>query len=196
MKTEYLSKYTLLPLLMGTILVNLLNASLLEAAANTANIVPKNSRLLGRLETAILQPEAVKVTAKLDTGAYRSAIHAKNITHYMKDNKPWVRFDLPLAGKKYTLERPLIDTTKIKIRAGELAKDGHLHPKIEERPVISLNVCLAGEPAEMEFSLADRSNFSAPMLIGRKAMVRYHLVIDPSQAHLGAKSCQHAGKQS
>ena len=74
--------------------------------------------ITGWLEMVVLHPWQIKLKAKLDSGAKTSSIHADNLAYFERDDKTWVRFDLPKGrGKKaviQTIEIPLLRKVKIK----------------------------------------------------------------------------------
>ena len=66
--------------------------------------------VMGWLETVFLRPLNLHATAKLDTGAKTSSVHASKIEHFTRDGKAWVRFEF-VASKgadAIKIERPLV----------------------------------------------------------------------------------------
>lgn len=114
---------------------------------------------MGWLESVYIKPWGLKVTAKLDTGAKTSSIHASVIEHFRKNDDDWVKFDLidQDAGKKITVEKPLIRTAYIKERKAGASK----------RDVVMMSLCKNGKVHDTEMTLVDRSNFNYPLLLGR-----------------------------
>ena len=133
------------------------------------------TRVMGWLEAVYLKPWGLRVTAKLDTGAKTSSVHASQVEHFTKDGKDWVRFSFiqDEEKKKTLIERPLIRTAVIKER---LAKSS-------TRDVVTLVVCKNGREYETEFTLNDRSNFNYPLLLGRSFLENVALV-DASETFL------------
>jgi hypothetical protein len=123
---------------------------------------------MGWLESVFLRPWNIRVTAKLDTGAKTSSLHADQIEHFKKNNEEWVRFTLSEEGndKPLTVERPLIRTVYIKERKANASK----------RDVVKLVLCKNGREHETEFTLVDRSNFNYPLLLGRSFLKGVALV--------------------
>jgi len=132
-------------------------------------------RVMGWLEAVYLKPWGLRVTAKLDTGAKTSSVHASQVEHFTKEGKDWVRFSFiqDEEKKKTLIERPLIRTAVIKER---LAKSS-------TRDVVTLVVCKNGREYETEFTLNDRSNFNYPLLLGRSFLENVALV-DASETFL------------
>ncbi|MEH6367701.1 MAG: RimK/LysX family protein, partial [Pseudomonas marincola] len=48
------------------------------------------SKTFGWIEEAIIEPEAITVKAKLDTGAKTSSMDAKDLETFKKDGEDWV----------------------------------------------------------------------------------------------------------
>ncbi|SMF94091.1 Uncharacterized conserved protein [Methylomagnum ishizawai] len=116
--------------------------------------------VMGWLESVFLRPWNLRVTAKLDTGAKTSSLHADAIEHFTKEGgQEWVRFALDGVddSKPLVVERPLVRMAYVKTHGGHSDK----------REVIRLALCKNGKEYETEFTLDDRSNFNYPLLLGR-----------------------------
>lgn len=113
-----------------------------------------------------------EVKAKLDTGARTSAIHAEDIELFDRDGVEWVRFKtLPdwgdvKAGFR-TVEAPVIHAREIKNTSGVP----------EERLVIKTKARFGTRKWSIELSLADRSNMTFPMIIGRAALKDHAIAV-------------------
>lgn len=131
--------------------------------------------VMGWLESVYLHPWNLRLTAKLDTGANTSSLHADHIDHFNKDGLEWVRFTL--AGKEekkpLVVERPLVRTAYIKERMARSSK----------RDVVKLTLCKNGRNYETEFTLVDRSNFNYPLLLGR-SFLKDVAIVDASVTFL------------
>lgn len=142
---------------------------------------------LGWLEWAWLQPGHVRLKTKLDTGARTSSIDATDISLLERDNKPWVRFRIPLKNRPedtdrkedLVFERPLV---------GEVAVKDHARDS-QRRYVVELELCLAGETFRTPVTLADRSGFNYPLLLGRLAL-QGRAVIDPAAIFIHKRRCK------
>lgn len=138
---------------------------------------------LGWLEGAYLQPWGVRVRAKLDSGALTSSIHAEDIETYSVDGEQWVRFLFPFGGREgygngFIIDKPLLREVNIKEHDSENSV----------RYVIELDICISGNTFPVEFSLANRSKFNYPIILGRKALSGRYLV-DPGRSFLGKRTC-------
>lgn len=102
--------------------------------------------------------------AKLDTGATTSSIHAEQKEMFERDGKKWVRFVItdPTVEKpaKSRVEAPLVRIVKIKEPGGESIP----------REVVKLGFQIGDRKLRGEFTLNDRSNMNAPILIGRNVL--------------------------
>ena len=114
--------------------------------------------VLGFSEQGALPELDVSMPAKIDTGAARTSLDARDIKYFERDGRRWVRFVLHRTSKGVRkLELPLQDTIAIK-RPGE---------EPQRRPVVSLNVKVGNITQPLDVSLNDRDNFEFPMLVGR-----------------------------
>lgn len=149
---------------------------------------PDSLKILGWVEFIRLEPWGIKMPARVDTGANTSSMSARDIEVFRKNGKPWVKFTFDFrkgSGKRSVeIERPLTRILKIKQHDGPS----------QERPVISMEICLADEVREAEFDLIDRRALNYPVLLGRKALAGYALV-DPARAYLTKAVCGHVKKK-
>lgn len=135
----------------------------------------------GWVENIILATGQVRLRAKLDTGAKTSSIHAENVEQFEFDGKPWVRFSLPKsflknATKQHTIETPVVRTVLIKRHNLESMR----------RLVVNLAFCINAHYYETEFTLANRTNYLYPVLLGRSFLAD-NIVVDPSLKHKKSK---------
>lgn len=115
---------------------------------------------VGAIERVLLEPQGVVLEARIDTGAAVSSIDARDITPFERDGKRWVKFGLPLrddSSRSLQIETPV--TRRIRVKRHDRAA--------EERLVVTLRVLLGPANRLSEFTLADRSNYDYPVLIGR-----------------------------
>lgn len=139
--------------------------------------------IAGWVEKISIGSPSTLLKAKLDTGAKTSSIHAENVNVFRKDGKRWVRFDLVLEDAKgkrqvQTLERRRIRRVRIKNHDGE-------H---DRRSIVSLEFCFDGRSHSSEFTLADRSQFIYPVLLGRQ-FLKGVAVVDASETFLTQAAC-------
>lgn len=134
---------------------------------------------LGWVERVGVINTGLVMNAKIDTGADNSSINASSIDYVTRDGSTWVRFKIQdQNGTGIALERPLVRIGQIKRKEG-----GYL-----ERPVVTLDLCVAGQMVNAEVNLADRDHFKYPMLVGRSLMARRFLV-DPERTYITQPAC-------
>ena len=116
------------------------------------------------------------VEAKIDTGARTSALHAEDIEEYWQDGAHWVRFHVPHGGKLHVSDctARLIDRRHVKNTSGEP----------DERMVIETKLVLNRRHWKIEVTLADRTNMTLPLILGRTALRRHRVLVDPGKSHL------------
>jgi hypothetical protein len=150
-----------------------------HSPASSATPQPKQKLVMGWLESIFIKPWNRRLTAKLDTGAKTSSLHADHIEHFSKNGEDWVRFDLGDTEDKklqpVTAEKPLVRTVNIKCKGEDCQPS--------KRDVVLLTVCKNGKDYEAEFNLVDRSNFNYPVLLGRSFLKDVALV-DASETFL------------
>ncbi len=139
---------------------------------------------------------AIKV--KVDTGAKTSALHAFKLEFFTRDDREFVRFWLhPLQKNtevEIVCEAPVADRRIIRDSGGHE----------EERSVIETPILINGKQWLIEISLASRENMSFRMLLGRSAMRRGGVLVNPNRAYLTgkrlkkvyAKACKPTKKRS
>ena len=117
------------------------------------------------------------ISAKVDTGADTSSLHAYHIKRFRKAGMPWVSFEIhPLpAYPEITIpcRAPLIDRRVIKSSSGER----------EKRPVVLTQLALGGRLFSIELNLTNRDYMGARMLLGRQAL-QQDILIDPSKTYI------------
>jgi len=120
--------------------------------------------VLGQTETVYIAPPGEHYKARIDTGATSSSLHAADITEFERDGKTWVRFNLTHMEdeRAVIIEQPIVDYVRIRQASSR---------EVVERPVVRLFIALGGIEMETEFSLADRSRMSYPVLIGRNVLM-------------------------
>ena len=136
--------------------------------------------ILGWVENAVLVEPAIRLKAKLDTGAETSSLDAGIIKKFRKNGKRWVRFRFNdrETGKEHIVVRERVRTV------GIVQHDG----STQSRPVVLMKVCVAGQTLATEVSLIDRSEFNYPLLLGRNALESFALV-DSGSTFLSDPDC-------
>ncbi len=147
----------------------------------SALMTKKPLHIIGRNELVDL-PEwnITNIEAKIDTGAFSSSLHCNHIEEFLKNDTPWIRFNLldpehPAYNKKL-IELPIFDNREVKSSNGQS----------EMRFFIQTKIKLFNSLYKIELSLTDRSEMKYPLLIGRK-FIRNKFVVDVSQKNLSFK---------
>ncbi len=143
--------------------------------------------IIGRFEKVDLIDVIDNVPAKIDSGAYRSSIHATNIKVVTKKNKDYLKFTIlghPAHGSQRSIELP-----NYKVRT-VTSSNGHSAERYEVRLKIRLGFKVFSTP----FTLTNRSNNVFPVLIGRKALSGRYLV-DTAKAGISRKDLRKAALQ-
>jgi hypothetical protein len=137
--------------------------------------------VIGRKDRVDFPPlRLYNIDAKIDTGAYTSAIHCHNIKIIDNDREQKVIFSLldpshpSYNNKKFTL--PIYRRRRIKNSFGQ----------VEERYIIKTKILLFDELFDIELSLTDRSKMEYPVLLGRKVL-RNRFLVNVMQADLSYK---------
>ena len=138
----------------------------------------KTKIIIGRSDIIDLPELAItNIKAKVDTGAYTSAIHC---------TKPKV---FGIKKKKisfYIFGRNAIKKKKF-ITEDFSEKDiKNSFGQIERRFIIKTKVLIFEKILEAEFSLSDRSNMRHPILLGRK-FIKSRFLVDVSKINLSYK---------
>ncbi|HEX7415133.1 MAG TPA: RimK/LysX family protein [Bacteroidia bacterium] len=139
----------------------------------------KKIKLIGRREYVDF-PELniFKIEAKIDTGAYTSALHCKDIA--VKE----------IEGKKLLCFK-LLDETHPEYNEQEHCFEHFIQKNIKNssgdvvlRYVIKTLLIIGDKRIRTTVSLADRANMRYPVLIGRK-MIKKKFIIDVAKIHTG-----------
>ena len=125
-------------------------------------------QILGWIENAFLPDPGLALKAKLDTGAETSSLDARVMKKFRKAGKRWIRFAVTdrESGEEFVMVRERVRTI------GVVQHDGTR----QTRPVVMLEICIAGRLLETEVSLIDRSEFNYALLLGRSALATFALV--------------------
>lgn len=134
----------------------------LKSDSTTATLVG------GYIENAWFDRNQVAIPAKLDSGANSSSINAPRYKVFKRARQYWVRFSISnRPGQRLALEAPIDRYVTIR-RAGA---------KKVSRPIVKIDMCIGGQSAVSEFTLADRTGQSYQVLVGRK-FLKGRLLVD------------------
>lgn len=129
-------------------------------------------KLIGQIEYVDIYPTGLRQKARIDTGAETTSIDARDITAFERDGKSWVQFSVVdrVSGEAVNFKLPIERTVLIK-------RHGADHTR---RYVVSMRLALGDLRDNVEVTLADRSQFDYPVLIGRNFM-QGQAVVDVSR---------------
>jgi hypothetical protein len=148
-----------------------------EAAAVALPVNPEPVRVYGWREDVLIEGVKEKLLAKLDTGALTSSVHAEEKELFERDGKKWVRFIITDPRSKNAvktrIEAPLVRIARIKEPNAEATT----------REVVRLSFQMGERKLRSEFTLNNRTNMLAPVLIGRSTLKDLGWV-DSSRTHL------------
>lgn len=121
------------------------------------------------------------IDAKVDTGAYTSALHCHDISiHKHTDGKTVQFYLLDPTHSNYNhrkIELPVFDERRIKNSFGQ----------VQKRVIIKTRVSMFGKNFPIELSLTDRSKMEYPILLGRK-FIKSRFIVDISKVNVSYKS--------
>jgi len=197
----------------GKAAVATLSAAFLALSGVQSAQADEQIHILGWLEHAKVTSVNIRMDAKLDTGAKTSAIHAEILSRKSLDEdqiaelreetdddeeilegdelqglSPEDTSERPRRvvfrisnedGEERILEREIVRYVSIKKRGGGL----------EVRPVIELDLCLAGIKVSGEVSLADRTRFNYPLLVGRDMLESGNIAVNPDVDYTASPRC-------
>lgn len=124
--------------------------------------------VVGEAEYVTLKSKELRLKARIDTGAQTSSLGVVDEQPFERDGKKWLQFSVldPGSGEKIKFERPVVRIAEIKRHGAESQK----------RHVVMLTIMLGNIEMKREFTLADRSRYTFPVLIGRNVLTGQFLV--------------------
>ena len=117
------------------------------------------------------------IKAKVDTGARTTALHAEDIVRTRHaDGTLWLAFTVPAGNDHETLrvEAPMVEEREVKNTSGVP----------DPRPVIRTTLSIDRRRWLIEVTLADRTEMGFDIILGRTAIRRRGLVVDPGRSFL------------
>jgi len=136
------------------------NAEHLNLVQSSEATAPIDKLVIGSEELVLLSDLQDKYKARIDTGATTSSLNATGIVEFERDGKKWVRFNFSQAIDN---EAQIIEA---KIARTILIRQAN-NSEPTRRPIIELPVQLGEIKMLTEFTLADRSHMTFPVLLGR-----------------------------
>ena len=124
----------------------------------------------------------VGVEAKVDTGAYTSALHCADIHVEIGPGRPPL-----LRVRLLDPDHPAFDGQPLTFADFGLRDIRSSNGEVQERYVIRAVVRLFGEDFETDFSLSDRSDMRYPVLLGRSLLRQGRFVVDVGRRNVSAR---------
>ena len=131
--------------------------------------------IIGWRETIALPELGIEsLAAKIDTGARTSALHVVDPRVIEENGGCWVDFMIPRKGRRpvKTVRAPLVDRRDIKNTSGEP----------ESRLIIQTLLLIGRHRWHVEVSLANRENMAFDLILGRTAIRRRGILVDPGRS--------------
>jgi len=121
------------------------------------------------------------IKAKIDTGARTSALHAYDIRTFRKDGQIYVSFKI----------HPLQRNDKVAVKCTAPLKDKRVvtssNGEKEKRYVIETRLCMGDVTFMTELTLTSRHKMTFRMLLGREALRKAGMVVDPARSYVLGK---------
>jgi len=147
-------------------------------AVSCAAQEPRPHRILGKSEVVHLgEHRELIFDAKVDSGAHTSSIHATELETFTREGALFVRFKtLDHQGRERVLERLVSQVRQVRSASG-----------ISQRYYFREIVWIDDVSYDVEVNLADRSQLSKKMLIGKNLLERGYLV-DTSKSYVATEA--------
>jgi hypothetical protein len=117
--------------------------------------------IIGGIEEVVLLPWGVKLPARVDTGAAKSSLDAREIK--VRDDR--VEFKLPQKYGGLQLRLPVAEWKHVRTPGGR-----------ERRPIVELEICLGSKRIRTKVNLTDRSLVKYPLILGRNFLKEDYVV--------------------
>lgn len=150
-------------------------------ARAASQILDDSKVLIGATEWIHLSPPGQYFKARIDTGAATSSISAKNVVRFERDGDRWVSFDLDIGEEAVPvhLEAPVVRNVRIRQASFD---------DIDRRAVVRFDVMLGEDLRQpTDFTLADRTRMSYPVLLGR-SFLKDMAIVDVSVKFLHSRT--------
>jgi len=128
---------------------------------------------IGTVEDVILLPWRVKLPARIDTGAAKSSLDARELKVY----EDRVEFRLPRKYGGLRLRLPIMEWRHVRTSEG-----------LERRPIVELEICFGSNRIRTLVNLADRSMVKYPLILGR-SFLKENFVVDVKRRRTSKPNC-------
>ncbi|MCB0793139.1 MAG: ATP-dependent zinc protease [Flavobacteriales bacterium] len=131
----------------------------------------KRPIIIGRTEHIALHELGFeRVAAKIDTGAYRSALHYQRVHEAVVEGQRRLVVVFQMGRKRRAMQFKQYERVQVKSSNGE----------VSERYLVRTRVTLNGHSVRTQFTLFDRSDMKFQVLLGRK-FLRHRFLVDVSR---------------
>lgn len=164
--------------------------SLEEKAEEKRASAPLPKRLIGRRERIDFPALGLmNIEAKVDTGAFTSAIHCHHVKAVKKQSEVFVRFSLLDPAHPAYVRR----VHELPLHARRMVKNSF--GQAEARYSVLTTLRIFGQLFPIELTLADRSKMEYPVLLGRKLLAP-HFLVDSAKLDLSLKAKHRQERQN
>lgn len=146
-------------------------------SASIAEAQRQKSKVIGWRECIALPSLGIaNIKAKIDTGARTSALHAVDLRPFEQDGAHWIEFRVPRAGlpSGKRCRARIVDERSIKNTSGVP----------ERRYVVETTLVMGPKQWRVELSLANRQEMAFEVILGRTAVRRLGLLVNPGRSFL------------
>ncbi|MEO1093832.1 MAG: RimK/LysX family protein [Cyanobacteria bacterium J06638_28] len=143
---------------------------------------PESKQTVGWIEAGQMADADSPTEFKLDTGAKTTSINAEILDAPEAGSEAggMIKFRfVDTNGDSQVFERPVVEWVRIKDGEGGFFR----------RPVVTMQLCVAGQWIEEKVNLADRTQFDYAVLIGRNMLQAGGWVVDSSVKNVTSANC-------
>jgi hypothetical protein len=148
-------------------------ASVLWVLLITGTVSAGGRITIGAVEDVILLPWGVRLPARIDTGAAKSSLDARDLR--VQDDL--VEFKLPQKYGGLLLRLPIIEWKHVR------SPDAR-----QKRPVVELEFCMGSKRIRTKVNLTNRSLVKYPLILGRN-FLKGDYVVDVKRRKTAPPSC-------
>ncbi len=130
---------------------------------------------VGTVEDVIMLPWGVKLPARIDTGAAKSSLDARELS--IESNTVAV-FKLPDKHGGTRIRLPIVEWRHVRTNEG-----------LKKRPIVEIELCVGTKRLRTQVALDNRSEVKYPLLIGRNTL-KGSFVVDVKRKHLLPPKCE------
>jgi hypothetical protein len=128
---------------------------------------------IGTVEDVLLLPWRVKLPARIDTGAAKSSLDAREL----KVHEDRAEFKLPRTYGGLQLDLRIIEWRHVRTPEG-----------LERRPIVELEICLGSKRIRTLVNLTDRSMVKYPLILGRN-FLKENFLVDVKRRRTAKPNC-------